>query len=135
MVEEVIQYLHNYFVLPGGVYTGTFAISDGSMGSLPLLDGQYFRVIGSVFNDGIHKYPGADMIGETFDGEIWAMAVPPSVIALSEEIKDFETNSKPSALTSESFGGYTYTRAAGRNGGPVTWRDVFGPRLNPWKKL
>ena len=36
---------------------------------------------------------------------------------------------------SESFGGYSYTRVMGADGRPLTWRDQFKARMDPWRKL
>ena len=117
---------------------GTFTISDGSLSPSNFLqDGQYFRIVGSVFNDGVHRHPAHDLTDETFDGAVWAMAVPPAVVELLQKIQEFEaaTANAPTAYTSESFGGYTYTKATDENGLPVGWRSVFKSELNRWRKL
>lgn len=86
MLEQVLQHLNNWFLVPGGIHAGEFTVQDGGI-TLPFLQtGQYFRVVGSVFNDGLHQYPEKDMTGETFDGVVWALAVPKSVISLADEI-------------------------------------------------
>ncbi len=117
---------------------GTFTISDGSISPSDFLqDGQYFRIVGSVFNDGVYRYPSHDLVDETFNGAVWAMAVPPAVVELLHKIDDFgkaEANA-PTAYTSESFGGYSYTKATDENGLPVGWRSVFKSELNKWRKL
>ena len=117
---------------------GTFTISDGSLSPSNFLqDGQYFRIVGSVFNDGVHRHPAHDLTDETFDGAVWAMAVPPAVVELLQKIQEFETATAnaPTAYTSESFGGYSYTKATDENGLPVGWRSVFKSELNRWRKL
>ena len=117
---------------------GTFTISDGSLSPSNFLqDGQYYRIVGSVFNDGVHRHPGHDLTDETFDGAVWAMAVPPAVVELLQKIQEFEsaTANSPTAYTSESFGGYSYTKATDENGLPVGWRSVFKSELNRWRKL
>ena len=117
---------------------GTFTISDGSLSPSNFLqDGQYYRIVGSVFNDGVHRHPGHDLTDETFDGSVWAMAVPPAVVELLQKIQEFEsaTANSPTAYTSESFGGYSYTKATDENGLPVGWRSVFKSELNRWRKL
>lgn len=134
MLETVLMYLNNWFVV--GRYDDTYTIEDGKL-TLPFLAiGQYFRVFGSLFNDGLHQYPAADLMDETFDGTIWALAVPKAVISLSEEISAWnEKNGAAGPYSSESFGGYSYTRATKSNGQAVGWQDVFAARLAPWKKL
>ena len=58
MLEQVLSYLHNWF--PVGVYHGEYAVKDGAL-DLPFLqDGQYFRVMGSVWSDGLHRW-GPDL--------------------------------------------------------------------------
>ena len=128
--------LRNYFETKKRF--GTFTISGGSISPSDFLqDGQYFRIVGSVFNDGVHRHPAHDLTDETFDGAVWAMAVPPAVVELLQKIQEFEaaTANTPTAYTSESFGGYTYTKATDANGLPVGWRSVFKSELNRWRKL
>ena len=128
--------LRNYFETKKRF--GTFTISGGSISPSDFLqDGQYFRIVGSVFNDGVHRHPAHDLTDETFDGAVWAMAVPPAVIELLQKIQEFEaaTANAPTAYTSESFGGYSYTKATDENGLPVGWRSVFKSELNRWRKL
>ena len=117
---------------------GTFTISDGSLSPSNFLqNGQYFRIVGSVFNDGVHRHPAHDLTDETFDGAVWAMAVPPAIIELLSKIDDFEKAeaNAPTAYTSESFGGYSYTKATDENGLPAGWKSVFRSELNKWRKL
>lgn len=138
MLTEICAETRNYFLVPNGVHTGTFAVRDGSIAPLDFLqDGQYFRIVGSVFNDGVYQYPSADLSDETFEGAVWAMAVPPYVIALAAEIEDWTKSdaAKPSAYQSESFGGYSYTRATATNGTPLTWQSVFAKQLNRFRRM
>ena len=117
---------------------GTFTISGGSISPSDFLqDGQYFRIVGSVFNDGVHRHPAHDLTDETFKGAVWAMSVEPAVIELLQKIQEFEAAAAntPTAYTSESFGGYSYTKATDENGLPVGWRSVFKSELNRWRKL
>ena len=128
--------LRNYFETEKRF--GTFTISGGSISPSDFLqDGQYFRIVGSVFNDGVHRHPAHDLTDETFDGAVWAMAVPPAVIELLQKIQEFEaaTANAPTAYTSESFGGYSYTKATDENGLPVGWKSVFRSELNKLRKL
>lgn len=128
--------LRNYFETKKRF--GTFTISGGSISPSDFLqDGQYFRIVGSVFNDGVYRYPAHDLVEETFKGAVWAMAVPPAVVELLHKIQEFEaaTANSPTTYTSESFGGYSYTKATDENGLPVGWRSVFKSELNKWRKL
>lgn len=137
MLEQVLQHLNNWFLTADGVHTGTFSVQGGQL-ALPFLqEGQYFRVVGSVFNDGLHQYPAAGLTNETFDGAVWALAVPKAVLDLADEIAAWqEKNGNPGPFASESFGGYTYSRATNaQTGQAITWRDAFRGRLNDWRRI
>lgn len=142
MLTEICDYLNNYFVEEKK--KGTFVISNGSLTISGVKNGQYFRIVGSTFNDGIFKYPATGMTDETFTGEIWAMAIPATVIAIASEIGEWQTKyggiSSPalSPFNSESFAGYSYSKSGSANansGSNVSWQDVFGGRLNKYRKL
>lgn len=139
ILTEICAELRNWFVVPNGVHIQTYTISGGSIAPLDFLqEGQYFRIIGSVFNDGVHQYPAADLTDEVFYGAVWAMAVPPSLIALSAEIEEYNKSDagKPSPYSSESFGGYSYSKFTDGDGGDGSgWQKVFASRLSKWRKL
>lgn len=138
MLEQVLRHLNNWFLVD--IHEGTFTVENGSI-TLPfLLTNQYFRICGSVFNDGLHQYPAADLTDETFTGSVWALAVPKAVIDLSVEIEAWQKKNGEAVASpyqSESFGGYSYTkRSAGGDGGALNgWQDAFRGRLNDWRKL
>ena len=136
MLEEVLQHLNNWFLVPDGIHTGEFIVQDGRL-TLPFLQtGQYFRVVGSVFNDGLHQYPAKNMTDETFDGAVWALAVSRAVITLADEIVSWDAkNGAPGPYTSESFGDYSYSKATNASGVAVGWQDVFKSRLNAWRRI
>lgn len=147
MLTELCQELKNWF--EKDKYFGTFTIEGGQLtdGSF-LQDGQYFRIVGSVFNNGVHKWPDDDLVDESFDGSIWAMAVPPTVIALSDKIDEWNDryagvdSQLMSPFQSESFGGYSYSKSGGYGSGGAsgsssvpTWKSVFADELNRWRKI
>lgn len=137
MLEQVLGELHNWFVRE--TVEGDFTISGGQL-LLPdgpaLLDGQYLRVVGSVLNDGLHQWPTVDLADEQFHGEVWALAVPQEVQDLAQAIDDWDQANAPGPYVSESFGGYSYTRATNSaTGQPAQWQDVFRSRLNRWRKV
>ena len=139
MLEQVLMNIRNWFTVDGGIHSGTFTIKDGGI-TLPFLaDGQYFRICGSVFNDGLHQYNVLDLVDETFTGTIWALAIPKAVIELADEIgkwqeKNGEAASSP--FSSESFGGYSYSKATdAETGGAVTWQSAFKQQLSAWRKI
>jgi hypothetical protein len=142
ILTEICEYLNNYFWEKK--ISGNFTISDGAIDAVGLKDGQYFRIIGSTFNDGVHIYPASDLKDEVFEGSIWAMAVPATVIAIASDIKDWQTkyggadSDAMSPFTSESFAGYSYSKSGSGNansGSNASWQDVFGGRLNKYRKL
>lgn len=137
MLEHVLRHLRNWFVRE--VYTGTFTIQGGSLTLPALVEGQYVRILGSAVNDGVHQHRQEELANETFTGEVWALSIPQSFLSLVAEIEAWEK--KNGALSagpyqSESFAGYSYTKATDSvTGGAVTWESVFRNRLNPWRKL
>ena len=136
MLDEILAEIRNYFVV--SVHNGDFEVIGGKLSPLDFLrNGQYFRIVGSVMNDGVYRYPYSGLTDETFSGEIWALAVPPTLIALAADIEEYEKKAKEtvSPYNSESFGGYSYTKATDSNGSPLTWEKVFAKRLNKWRKI
>ena len=138
MLEQVLLSLRNWFV--ADKRTGRVRIEGGSLvppAGLDLKEGQYIRITGSTFNDGLHRWPCTGMTDEEFVGTVWALAVPKAVIDLADEIEAWQTEHAEelgSPYASESFGGYSYTRVGG-DGSPITWRQQFKARLDPWRKL
>lgn len=137
MLNEICKELNNWFEYFREF--GKFTISDGVLQDVDLKDGQYYRIIGSIFNDGIYqKGISTPMQDETFDGAVWYMAVPSDVLALDKEITawvEAYSSTENSPYQSESFGGYSYSKASGLNGSNgATWRSVFSSRLNKWRK-
>lgn len=140
ILSELCQELKNWFCDESDIHLGTYAIENGVL-SLPfLLDGQYFRIVGSVLNDGVYKYDESlELQDETFTGAVWAMKVPPSFVDLATEIENWiqkngEVVSSP--YQSESWGGYSYSmKSGGAESGSVSWKSVFGGSLNRWRKL
>ena len=149
MLTQVCQYLKNWFEV--ATFVGSFEIIDGVItslddGDMGLLDGQYYRIIGSVFNDGVHKYGDTKDIleDESFTGAVWAMGVPKALIALLSEIEAWRAkyenidSEAMSPFTSESFSGYSYSKGAGSgsSGSNVaTWQSAFASALAPWRKI
>lgn len=141
MLEAVLTHLKNWFVVPRGVHEGIYTIKNSTL-ELPFLqNGQYYRICGSVFNDGLHKYgETADILyDETFSGAVWALAVPKAVVDLAEKVEEWQTKNGEavtSPYSSESFGGYSYTKATdSKTGAVATWETVFRSQLNPYRKI
>lgn len=132
MIDEICASLHNYFAVD--IVPGEYTVNDGEI-TLPFLAaGQFFRVVGSVFCDGVYRYGDALPADETFDGAIWAMAIPPTLEELAAEIEEWKQKNAEainSPYQSESFGGYSYTKGSDS----ASWQGVFAKRLNRWRKL
>ena len=141
--------LNNYFETSRAF--GKFTISGGSINlsdlvtSGALQSGQYFRIAGSVFNDGVYKYPCTGLTDEVFDGAIWPMAVPSAAMGLLSDINTWlasieDDKQVNSPYQSESFGGYSYTKSNNGGGSGAsadlgTWQNQFRSRLNKWRKI
>jgi hypothetical protein len=141
MLTEICAEIRNYFLAEssGSIHSGEFVIANGGIMPLDFLkEGQYFRIVGSALNDGVYQYNNdLKLTDEVFVGAVWAMNVPPAFIALADEIKKFcESDSgAASPYTSESFGGYSYSKATDSNGIPLTWQSVFAKRLNKYRRI
>ena len=140
ILTELCQELKNWFCnVETDIHEGTFTIKDGTLSLSFLQDGQYFRIVGSVFNDGVHKYGEAGLQDETFKGTVWEMRVPPSVISLASDIDAWiEKNGEAvaSPYQSESWAGYSYSlKSGGGESGAMDWRTIFAGSLNRWRKL
>ena len=142
ILTEICDYLNNYFW--DKKINGKFTISGGSIDVPALKEGQYFRIVGSIFNDGVHIYPADDLKDEEFAGSIWSMAVPSTVITIASDVADWQTkygnvdSEAMSPFNSESFAGYSYSKSGSGNansGSNIGWQDVFGGRLNKYRKL
>ena len=139
MLEQVLLSLRNWFV--AGKRTGRVRIEGGRLvppAGLDLKEGQYIRITGSTFNDGLHSWPYNGLTDEEFVGTVWALAIPQAVVDLADEIAAWQTEHAKELdgpYASESFGGYSYTRVMGADSRPLTWRDQFKARMDPWRKL
>lgn len=140
VLSELCQELKNWFCDEADIHSGTYTIENGAL-SLPfLIEGQYFRIVGSVLNDGVYKYDNElQLSDEVFTGAVWAMKIPPSFIELADQINAWiEKNGEVAAspYQSESWGGYSYSlKSGGMESGSLDWRTVFGGSLNRWRKL
>ncbi len=138
-IKEICDYIHNYFELE--TMEGSFTIADGSL-DVDILENQYYMIKGSIFNDGIYKHDNEELTDETFKGSVTLMAIPKDVLDVLNEATEWQEKNASvlnSPFTSESFGGYSYSKgtSAKKDGsqGALTWRDVFGDRLKAYRKI
>lgn len=143
---EVCKYLKNWFDRNQKKHIGVIKISGGELeNTYDLKSGQYYRIVGSVLNDGIYKHPFNTLTDEVFDGAIWEMAIPQAFLSLCDDIEAWKNkyaaadSTALSPFNSESFGGYSYSKSSGANDTAKdksgTWQGVFGARLAPWRKI
>lgn len=141
-------FLPDYINLANSIHRGTYTISDGTVSDTSfLLQGQYFRIVGSVLNVGVYENTAegrASLRDETFTGSIWAMAVPPDFIRLANDIEAWQEKNESidsknlSPFSSENISGvYGYSKGGSNsNGGTaVPWQAQFGARLKRYKRV
>jgi len=149
MLYEICLDLRNFFDRGQPKLVGGVDIVNGKIIQTEFLnliqDGQYFRISGSVFNDGVFQYDSKLMLkDETFAGTIQLMAIPQEFLSLVSDIEAWQkeygavTSPSMSPYSAESFGGYSYSKGANgsENGASgSSWQGVFGNRLNHWRKI
>ena len=145
-IFEVCQYLRNWFDKKQPHFVGDITISNGALPqTYGLKVGQYFRIVGSTLNDGVYQYPITTLTDETFNGAILGMSLPKAFLSLLDDIETWKTkyasadSAALSPYSSESFGGYAYSKSSGSNDTATdksgTWQGVFGARLAPYRKM
>lgn len=156
MLTELCLFLKNWFEIEKCY--GDFRIADGvltySDGTLPpLQDGQYFRIIGSAFNDGVYLHspeapenPSSGALrDEEFSGSVWCLALPKELISLADEISAWEAKYggangvAMSPFSSESYEGYSYSKKSGSSSGSSGagaggWESAFASKLQRYRK-
>lgn len=151
MLSEICAEIKNYFTYEGDRHIGDFAIVDGQI--TPSIDfpTDYVRIVGSRLNDGVHKRdPETGSFNFTdeneFHGAVWVMSPPNDFLSLVSEIETWqETNGKADSVAmspfqSESFGGYSYSKASGGSvatGGSSapTWQAQYASRLKIYRRI
>lgn len=136
MLYEIMRHIRNFFPVADGFHDGTYTISGGVIDLPFAIDGEYVLIEGSLLNDGVYRYPIEGLTDETFEGTITELAPPREFLTLAIEIEDYQREyGKASPYQSESFGGYSYSKASGANGAGISWQDSFRTRLNAWRKV
>lgn len=140
MIERVCEHIHNYFSADEDRRAGTYTIENGVLALDHVVEGQYFRIVGSAFNDGVYIQPADDLIDETFTGEVWAMKPPRDFLRTVEEIEAWEAKYGERVMSpfqSENvIGVYSYAKAATGGASALTgWQAAFKARLDRWRRL
>lgn len=141
MLTQICQYLRNWF--EKAKYFGDFKIQNGILTyadgtALPLLNGQYFRIVGSNLNDGVFQL-GEALTDEEFNGAVWAMSIPRDFLARVEEFAvwygTYQT-AVNSPFASETIGGYSYTLKNSNDMlGGLSLQNVICRWFAPWRKI
>ena len=148
MLGEICAELKNYFTYENDRHIGDWTISSGILApSLDFPTG-YVRIIGSRLNDGVHKvsdWVKKPLQDEEFHGAIWIMSPPADFLALVAEIEAWQakyggvSSENMSPYQSESFGGYSYSKASGGSTGGSslvpTWQSIYASRLNRYRRI
>lgn len=146
-IDDVCAEVKNYFIRE--ILIDDYAVSSGVLTPSVDTEAKYIRIVGSMFNDGVHDLTDTnDKLTDesTFHGAVWIMAVPKDFIDLYGEIKDWQTanggvnSAAMSPFQSESFGGYSYSKGAGGSGSDgqssiPTWQSMYASRLNKYRRV
>lgn len=142
MLETVCRHLNNYFDKERIFDTFTVVTDSISAASSDLskriAKKQFYRIVGSSFNDGIYIYPTkGTLIPETFEGAVWLLAFPEEFLRLVEEIAQWQEKygkAAASPFTTEAVTGvYSYTKSGSSEGS--SWQSAFRERLDVWRKI
>lgn len=119
---------------------GKFTIAKGKINTKePFLKGQYILIKGSILNDGCYLFDDVmDLKDEVFKGGVYGLVIPQDFIFLAKDIKTFIEDKNTAVdplIKSENFGGYSYTLSTGVSGQVAIWKDVFGARLNMYRRM
>lgn len=147
LLNEICAEIKNYFTYLEDKHIGDFSIESGQI--VPSFDipTDYIRIVGSHLNDGVHKVSDHDLVDEDkFHGAVWVMSPPAAFLALVGEIETWqEMNGRVDSVAmspfqSESFGGYSYSKASGGSSesgasSVPTWQSAYASRLNPYRRI
>lgn len=133
-LTDLCEELRNWFDVSR--HFGEFEIENGTIDLDFLQEGQFFRIVDSVFNDGVYQYNDTlELKDEIFNGAIWAMAVPQNVLDVLGSMNAWEEKNADalnSPYSSESFGGYARSL---KDSEDLKWQSHFGKQLNKWRKI
>lgn len=138
-VAAVMRQINNYFEV--GRMDGVFAISGNTLSPAPPTS--WCCIKDSLTHDGVWEIADGNLqrvpdtsTDEQFTGRVWLLRPPADFLSLCEEISAYDDKNPVGAYTSESFGGYSYTRkgSTGANGS-TSWLAVFEERLYPYRHM
>lgn len=142
MLNEICAEIKNYFTYEQDRHIDDWTIENGSL--TPSLDfpTDYIRIVGSRLNDGVHQISKMSLKDESFHGAIWIMSPTEDFLALAEEIAAWQAKNgsvdsvNMSPFTSESFGGYSYSKGSGTGSSSIpTWQSQFANKLKAYRRI
>lgn len=147
MIGDICAEIKNFFVYKNDRHIGDWVIENGEISPALELPTNYIRIQGSRLNNGVHKVSEMQLTDEAFHGAICIMSPPPSFLSLCEDIAQWQDkygdvdSASMSPFTSESFGGYSYSRGqlsgSSSASGQMfpTWQSVFAKRLQRYRRI
>lgn len=150
MLTEICAEIKNHFTYAEDRHIGDFAIVDGAI--TPSIDfpTDYIYIVGSHLNNGVHKLSDeSDVLLDEpeFHGAVWVMSPPKDFLDLVADIEAWQDkyggvdSETMSPYQSESFGGYSYSKASGGSSAASgkssvpTWQSVYASRLNIYRRI
>lgn len=139
-VGSVMRYCRNYFEV--GYVDGTFRITGNALSDVG--DGVHWVYIsGSMMHDGVWQICNGYLTGrsiegledEEFDGRVWLLAPPIDFLETVKAMREYEEKNPISALSSETFGGYSRTWAMGGKPSDRSAMTVFRDSLTPYIRM
>ena len=139
-VSSVMRYCRNYF--EKGYIDGTFRITGNALSDVG--DGVHWVYIsGSMMHDGVWQICNGYLTGrsiegledEEFDGRVWLLAPPIDFLETVKAMREYEEKNPISALSSETFGGYSRTWAMGGKPSDRSAMTVFRDSLTPYIRM
>lgn len=139
-VGSVMRYCRNYF--DRGYIEGTFRITGNALPDVG--DGVHWVYIsGSMMHDGVWEICNGYLTGrsveglenEEFEGRVWLLAPPLDFVETVKAMQEYEEKNPVSALSSESFGNYNRTWAAGGRPSDRSALAVFHTQLAPYIRM
>lgn len=150
MLGDICAEIKNFFTYEDDKHIDDWTIESGVLTPSFDFPTDYFRIVGSRLNDGVHqvsKLTENPLKDESFHGAIWVMSPPDDFLALASEIEAWQKKNggvdseNMSPFQSESFGGYSYAKGSTYNTSSnnlaptTTWQSQYAKRLNAYRRI
>ena len=138
-IAAVMRHCRNFFEV--GYLDGTFRITGNALPDAK--DAHYVYISGSMYHDGVWQICNGYLTGrsiegledEEFDGRVWLLAPPVDFLETIKQMQAYEEKNPISALSSETFGGYSRTWAMGGKPSDRSAMAVFRDSLTPYIRM